>query len=102
MNENDEERLCEQAQRSKLDFLAIGARNVLAIGAIAASAAALRTTRAMASDRDCDADDPCCFLRGTKIQTVAGERHVEDLVIGDVLPTVFGGPSHSVDRAVPR
>ena len=54
MNENDEERLCEQAQRSKRDFLAIGARNVLAIGAIAASAAVLRTTRALA-DGDCDA-----------------------------------------------
>jgi hypothetical protein len=32
-----------------------------------------------------------CFLRGTKIQTVAGERKVEDLAIGDLLPTVFGG-----------
>jgi Hint domain len=32
-----------------------------------------------------------CFLRGTKIQTVEGERRVEDLVVGDLLPTVFGG-----------
>jgi hypothetical protein len=83
--------LCEQARRSKRDFLAIGARNVLAIGAIAASAAVARTTRALAAS-DCDADDPpCCFLRGTKIQIVAGERNVEDLAIGDLLPTVFGG-----------
>jgi hypothetical protein len=32
-----------------------------------------------------------CFLRGTKIQTVEGERRIEDLAIGDLLPTVFGG-----------
>jgi Hint domain len=32
-----------------------------------------------------------CFLRGTKIQTAEGERRIEDLAIGDLLPTVFGG-----------
>lgn len=32
-----------------------------------------------------------CFLKGTKILTAAGERKVEDLVAGDLLPTVFGG-----------
>ena len=32
-----------------------------------------------------------CFLRGTKIQTVLGDRKVEDLAIGDLLPTMFGG-----------
>jgi hypothetical protein len=92
MNENDEERLREQAQTSKRTFLAIGARNLLAIGAIAASAAVARSTRALA-DNDCDSggDTGCCFLRGTKIQTVPGERNVEDLAIGDLLPTVFGG-----------
>jgi len=32
-----------------------------------------------------------CFLKGTKIQTVRGERKIEHLAIGDLLPTVFGG-----------
>lgn len=33
-----------------------------------------------------------CFLRGTRISTVTGERRVEDLAVGDMVPTVFGGP----------
>jgi Hint domain len=32
-----------------------------------------------------------CFLRGTKIRTVEGERAIETLEVGDLLPTVFGG-----------
>ncbi|WP_342740206.1 Hint domain-containing protein [Bradyrhizobium sp. B117] len=32
-----------------------------------------------------------CFLKGTRISTAAGERRIEDLVAGDLLPTVFGG-----------
>jgi hypothetical protein len=32
-----------------------------------------------------------CFLKGTKILTAEGERKIEDLAIGDLLPTVFGG-----------
>lgn len=32
-----------------------------------------------------------CFLRGTRISTANGERRIEDLVAGDVLPTMFGG-----------
>jgi hypothetical protein len=32
-----------------------------------------------------------CFLKGTKILTAEGERRIEDLAIGDRLPTLFGG-----------
>jgi hypothetical protein len=32
-----------------------------------------------------------CFLKGTTIRTADGDRKIEDLRIGDLLPTVFGG-----------
>ena len=33
-----------------------------------------------------------CFLKGTKILTADGDRNIEDLAIGDLLPTVSGAP----------
>lgn len=36
------------------------------------------------------APKPPCFLRGTNIRTVDGERRVEDIAVGDMLPTAFG------------
>jgi len=41
-------------------------------------------------DGDNDADDRC-FLKGTKVRTITGERAVEDLAIGDLLPTYCNG-----------
>jgi hypothetical protein len=32
-----------------------------------------------------------CFLKGTKIRTAEGDKKVQDLSLGDLLPTVFGG-----------
>ena len=32
-----------------------------------------------------------CFLKGTKIRTAEGERKIEDLGVGDLLLTMFGG-----------
>jgi hypothetical protein len=39
-------------------------------------------------------------LKGTRVQTADGERKVEDLAIGDLLPTMFGGtrPIHWIAR----
>lgn len=76
-------------------------RNLMAMAAIAGSALLVRAKSASAAsdpddhdgpDGDNDADDqPQCFLRGTHIQTVEGWRKVEELAIGDRLPTLFGG-----------
>jgi Hint domain len=80
-NENDQELNQGQTTRRRL------ARNVLAIGAIAATAALTKTTPAEARHHH----KHKCFLKGTKIRTAQGECKVEDLAIGDLLPTLFGG-----------
>jgi hypothetical protein len=80
-------------------------RNLIRIGAIAVSALIAKTTTASADDfrrwdddhrdrdkdRDRDRDDHHCFLRGTMIRTGEGDRKIEDLAVGNLLPTVFGG-----------
>jgi hypothetical protein len=76
--ENDRE--FNQAQTDRRGFLA---RNVRAIGAIAATAALAACVPPGGSGQ--------CFLKGTKIRTAEGERKVEDLASGDLLPTLFGG-----------
>ena len=73
-------------------------RNIFKMGAIAVSAVlALAKTNPVAAEEeepDCDRDDHRrhqCFLKGTSILTATGARKVEDLAVGDLLPTVFGG-----------
>ena len=68
-------------------------RNVLAMDAIAATAVIAKSTPATAQVRR---PPPVrgggggqCFLKGTKIRTAEGERRVEDLLIGDMLPISF-------------
>jgi len=87
---DEDNQMLEKAQ-TKRGFIAFGVRNILAIGALAASGAVARITPASACQWNpkCDHDGNC-FLKGTKIQTIQGERKVEDLAIGDLLPTVFG------------
>jgi len=62
-------------------------RNVIGMGAIFVSVALARTK----ASANCGHKACKCFLKGTRIQTADGERKVEDLSIGDMLPTVFGG-----------
>jgi Hint domain len=81
-------------------------RNIMKMGAILAPVALGRIHSAVAAEPAIctkihipvvegiiDALDPkCqCFLKGTRIRTADGERKIEDLAIGDLLPTVFGG-----------
>ena len=64
-------------------------RNVMAMGAIFGSVVLAKTTTALACPPAlCKSN---CFLKGTKIRTAEGERKIEDLAIGDLLPTMFGG-----------
>jgi hypothetical protein len=67
-------------------------RNIMKMGAILGAVAVTRVERAMAGSTACLAILRCnCLLRGTNIRTTTGERKIENLAIGDYLPTVFGG-----------
>jgi Hint domain len=101
---------------SPLTDLQRSRRNLMRMGAIIASAIVAKTSAATAEDfqfdfhdhkdRDQEKDknkiwgsdladrnlrDHRCFLKGTAIRTVEGDRKIEDLAVGDLLPTVFGG-----------
>ena len=77
-------------------------RNVIRTGAILASAAvanvaAIKTSVAANTNGTWQNGPPGsqnsgnCLLRGTTIQTASGNRKIEDLAVGDLLPTLFGG-----------
>src|ERR1700753_863432 len=86
-------------------------RNLIKVGIIATSAAftGLITTRPATAQNNQGQDNnnqgqnnngAKCFLKGTMIRTTDGDRKVEDLAIGDLLPTVFSGicPIQSIER----
>jgi len=62
-----------------------------AMGAAVGAAALAKVDRARAAPVSAPRPTARCLLRGTNIQTTTGERKVEELAIGDLLPTVFGG-----------
>ena len=82
-------------------------RNLIRIGAIAASALLAETTTTTAQAGDFlwfhwghrhryqngngNPGASNCFLKGTTIRTADGDRKIEDLSAGDLLPSVFGG-----------
>ena len=69
-------------------------RNIMKIGAILApvALASIQSTRAAPVSTAACAVVRCnCFLKGTNIRTAKGERKIEDLASGDLLPTMFGG-----------
>ncbi len=66
-------------------------RNIMGMGAILGSVVLAKTAALACPPALCHSN---CFLKGTKIRTAGGEREgerkVEDLKIGDLLPTMFG------------
>jgi hypothetical protein len=77
-------------------------RNLIKMGTIAASAVlAFSMKPAHADDEDSEGHEHShntgrgrdfhCFLRGTTIRTADDDKKIEDLAVGDLLPTVFGG-----------
>ena len=79
------ESLDPKAQRTR--------RNMLKMGAILGSAVLARigSARAVTITPLIHQAQVHCFLKGTRIQAAEGERQVEDLAVGDLLPTLFGG-----------
>jgi Hint domain len=81
---NEPRVLSSQEQRTR--------RNIMKMGAILGAVALTRVESAIASPVVCPSVISChCLLRGTNIRTTTGERRIEDLAVGDLLPTVFGG-----------
>jgi hypothetical protein len=81
-------------------------RNLIKIGAVTASAifAGLMKTPASAAPPAPSVGPPStpvppvgptphlsCFLKGTRIRTADGDRKIENLAVGDLLPGFFGG-----------
>jgi Hint domain len=97
---------------SEFDNLSSGTqrtrRNIMKMGAILVPASLVKIHSAAASEEVCVkllGEEICvslpilgsgggkgnCFLKGTKIRTAEGEREIEHLGVGDLLPTMFGG-----------
>lgn len=87
------------AKRTRRNLFKIGAKLGVVAGATAIASLA-RSNPVAAAPGECKVfvNDICvefeggqCFKKGTKIRTVEGDRNVDDLAIGDLLPTMFGG-----------
>jgi hypothetical protein len=81
-------------------------RNLIRMTALVASALLAKTTTTPAEagdflwfhwghhhNQNTGGSDFQCFLKGTRIRTAQGDRKIEDLAVGDLLPTVFGEAS---------
>ena len=76
-------------------------RNIMKMGAILTFAALGDLSKTGSASANCGNDKPVgkgcegegqnCFLKGTSIRTIIGDRKIEDLAVGDLLPTMFGG-----------
>lgn len=75
-------------------------RNIIRGSAVLAVAALASVSKMSPASANCGNDKPVgkgctsnCFLKGTTIRTINGDRKIEDIAAGDLLPAVFGGVS---------
>ena len=90
---NEPQDLVLRTQRTRRNTVKMGA--ILAASLAGASIAGIELARAAIPSIPVPPPIPPlpganCFLKGTKIETAEGERKIEDLAIGDLLPTMFG------------
>ena len=88
----DSEHHALEARRTRRNIVKMGAiatSSVLAI--LAATKGAVAETTAVSPSTSTSTRPRSCFLKGTRIWTADGDRKVEHLAIGDLLPTMFGG-----------
>jgi hypothetical protein len=93
---NDTQHLDVKGERTRRNIIRAGA--ILAT-AVVANAAAIKTSMAGngqgqngdGQGQNGQGSNVHCLLRGTSIQTASGTRKIEDLAVGDLLPTLFGG-----------
>jgi Hint domain len=97
----------EAAPRETFIAFKSSRRNLIRIGAIVASAVFAKTTTATADNSDWGDDRHHkhfsdwgddrhhkhfhCFLKRTMVRTADGDRKIEELRLGDFLPSIFGG-----------
>jgi hypothetical protein len=88
---NEPRIVSSQEQRTRRNILRMGALSAI-LGSAVGAAVLAKVDRARAAPvPSAPRPEARCLLRGTNIQTAAGQRKIEDLAIGDLLPTVFGG-----------
>jgi hypothetical protein len=78
------------ARRHFTKMASIGFAALIARVAMPKPAKAQDNDNDFRGDGDNDSDDGGCFLKGTRIRTVAGERKIEDIAIGDLALTPHG------------
>jgi hypothetical protein len=83
------EKLPTGIRRSRRNLIKI---SVIGVSAILADLSKMKTAAANCGNNGKNVGKGCeCFLKGTMIRTADGNRKIEDLAVGDLLSTVFGG-----------